>query len=81
MKLRKIALFSLAASAVIASSLAFARPLNPFYRIYYTDATQSTVAGTYYQGCNSATRTGVITSYYSEEVYTNIVCYKEKTDY
>lgn len=79
MKLGKISLISLMVGAVVASSLAFAEPQKAFYRTYYTTEAGSTIAGTYYQGCTSSSRTGTITPYYDEvELET---CYNPRTSY
>lgn len=79
MKLGKISLISLTVGVVVTSSFVFAEPQSAFYRTYYTDAAGSTVAGTYYQGCTSSSRTGTITPYYDENVLET--CYNPRTSY
>ncbi|TXI92743.1 MAG: hypothetical protein E6Q34_06130 [Burkholderiaceae bacterium] len=69
-------------STALASSFvvqhAFAMAKNPFYRIYYSDASWTVKVGSRLQNCDSFQVEGIVTPYFDEIVYEDIQCDKTK---
>ena len=52
---------------------------NPFYRIYYSDASWTVKVGSRLQNCDSFQVEGIVTPYFDEIVYEDIQCDKKQS--